>query len=71
MTGIGKGLLGGVTAQVLHQSDIPMFVVRGEDAVSEKNKGYSRVLIPTDGSENAEAATPQGVTYRYRLRSFP
>jgi nucleotide-binding universal stress UspA family protein len=62
MTGLGKRLLGGVTEQVLHQSDIPVFVVPGEDGVSETNKGYSRVLIPTDGSENAEAATPHGVT---------
>lgn len=62
MTGLGKRLLGGVSEQVLHQSDIPVFVVPGEDGVSETNEGYSRVLIPTDGSENAEAATPHGVT---------
>lgn len=61
-TGLGKRLLGGVTEQVLHQSDIPVFVVPGEDGVSEKNEGYSQVLIPTDGSENAEAATPYGAT---------
>jgi nucleotide-binding universal stress UspA family protein len=61
MTGLGKRLLGGVTEQVLHRSDIPVFVVPGEDGVSGTKERYSRVLIPTDGSENAEAATPHGV----------
>lgn len=61
MTGFGKRLLGGVTEQVLHQSDVPVFVVPGGDGIPEKDAEYSRMLIPTDGSENAEAATPHGV----------
>lgn len=69
LTGLKKRLLGGVTEQVLHQSDIPVFVVPDGDDVSEKNVGYSRVLIPTDGSENAEAATPHGVAIAQRFDS--
>lgn len=61
MTGLGRRLLGGVTEQVLRQSDVPVFVVPDEDRVSETQSGYSRILIPTDGSENADAATPHGV----------
>lgn len=61
MTGLGRRLLGGVTEQVLHRSDVPVFVVPDGDDVSERSSGYARILIPTDGSENAEAATPNGV----------
>lgn len=69
MTGLGKRLMGGVTEQVLHRSDIPVFAVPGEDGVSETGEGYSRVLVPTDGSENAEAATPHGVAVAQRFES--
>jgi nucleotide-binding universal stress UspA family protein len=60
MTGLGKRLLGGVTEQVLHQSDVPVFVVPDADQVIEAVTEYARILIPTDGSENAEVATPYG-----------
>lgn len=63
-SGLGKRLLGGVTEQVLHESEIPVFVVPepGQSAgeTTEVEASYDRVLIPTDGSDNAEAATPQG-----------
>ncbi len=61
LTGLGKRLLGGVTEHVLHRSDVPVFVVPPENHEAEKRAGYSRVLVPTDGSESAEAATPHGV----------
>lgn len=61
-TGLGKRLLGGVTEQVLHRSDVPVFVVPSADGTSEQTPKYDRVLIPTDGSENAEGATQYGAT---------
>jgi len=61
MTGLGKRLLGGVTEQVLHHATTPVLVVPECDRATEAETGYSRVLIPTDGSENAEAAAPHGV----------
>jgi nucleotide-binding universal stress UspA family protein len=60
VTGLGKRLLGGVTEQVLHQSDIPVFVVPDEVYDDQTEAGYSRVLLTTDGSENAGAAIPHG-----------
>lgn len=60
MTGLGRRLLGGVTEQVLHRSDVPVLVVPGADLTPDTADGYSRVLIPTDGSENAEVATRYG-----------
>ncbi|WP_232703606.1 universal stress protein [Halobacterium wangiae] len=59
MTGVGRRILGGVTEQVLHRSEIPVFVVPGADAGTDET--YSRVLLPTDGSENAARETPHGV----------
>lgn len=69
MTGLGKRLLGGVTEQVLHRSQVPVFVVPGEDGGSDGNTEYSRVLVPTDGSENVAAATPHGVTIAQQFDS--
>jgi len=60
MTGLGKRLLGGVTEQVLHRSDVPVFVVPDADRTSDDETGYDRILVPTDGSENAEEATRYG-----------
>lgn len=61
ITGIRKRLLGGVTEQVLHRSDIPVLVVpRG--GTTDQEREYTRLLIPTDGSDTAEAATQHGVT---------
>jgi nucleotide-binding universal stress UspA family protein len=69
MTGLGKHLLGGVTEQVLRRSDVPVFVVPDGDRVSGAHSGYSRILIPTDGSENADAATPHGAAIARNLGS--
>lgn len=59
LTGIGRRLLGGVTEQILQQSTLPVFVVPS----SNNDTAYSRVLITTDGSENAEAAIPHGTRF--------
>jgi nucleotide-binding universal stress UspA family protein len=57
LTGLGRRLLGGVTEQVLHRCDVPVLVDTGGDVA---DAGYERVLVPTDGSENAVRATPHG-----------
>jgi nucleotide-binding universal stress UspA family protein len=56
MTNLGKRLLGGVTEQLLYRSDVPVLVVTGESDPPEAGTAFSDVLLPTDGSENAEAA---------------
>ena len=61
MTGVRRRLLGGVTEQVLHRSDVPVFVVPSGDSSTEGTAEYSRILLPTDGSENAEEASPHAV----------
>jgi nucleotide-binding universal stress UspA family protein len=60
-TGLGKRLLGGVTERVLHQSSAPVLVVPAEAQLAATDTPYSRILVPTDGSENAEQATPHAV----------
>lgn len=62
LTGLGKRLLGGVTEYVLHRSEIPVLVVPHSDGATTKATDYSRLLVPTDGSENAEAAIDPAVT---------
>jgi nucleotide-binding universal stress UspA family protein len=68
-TGLGKHLLGGVTEQVLRRSDVPVFVVPDGDRAPGAHAGVSRILVPTDGSENADAATPHGVAIARNLGS--
>ena len=60
MTGLGKRLLGGVTEQVLHRTAVPVLVVSEETQAEGDEFDYSRVLVPTDGSENATMATRHG-----------
>ena len=69
MTGLGRRLLGGVTEQVLHRSDVPVLVVPGEGDEGVLESGCSRVLLTTDGSENAEAAIPHGLAIARRHES--
>lgn len=57
-TGLGRRLLGGVTERLLHRTDLPVLVVPGERAVNVT--ACSRLLVPTDGSENAATAAPHG-----------
>jgi nucleotide-binding universal stress UspA family protein len=69
LTGLGRRLLGGVTERVLHRSDVPVLVISGEDDEGEVEADYSRVLITTDGSENAEVAIPHGTAIAERYGS--
>ncbi|SFK79962.1 Nucleotide-binding universal stress protein, UspA family [Halogranum rubrum] len=69
LTGLGRRLLGGVTEDLLHRSDIPVLVVPDGDDTDEMEADYSRVLITTDGSENAEAVIPHGIAVAQRYGS--
>ena len=69
LTGLGQRLLGGVTERVLHRSDVPVLVISGEDNGADLEADYSRVLITTDGSENAEVAIPHGTAIAQRYGS--
>ena len=60
MTGLGKRLLGGVTEQVLHRTAVPVLVVSDAEQTRPDGFDYSRILVPTDGSANAETATRHG-----------
>lgn len=57
-TGIGRFLLGSVAQQTLQESPIPIVTVH-EDTVADFE--VDNVLVPTDGSEGAEAATQHAI----------
>ncbi|WP_226483321.1 universal stress protein [Natrinema amylolyticum] len=61
VTSLGKRLLGGVTEGLLRRSDVPVLVVPEEDRTTGEAFDYSRLLLPTDGSENADTAIDHGV----------
>lgn len=65
-SGIGERLLGSVTERVLSRADVPVFVVPGE---AEPSADYDRLLVPTDGSENAEQALPHAGAFAERYGS--
>jgi len=61
-TGLGKRLLGGVTEQVLAGGETPVLVVPDVDREPEADAEFSRVLLTTDGSENADEAIPHAAS---------
>ena len=60
LTGVTRRLVGGVTEGILHRSPSPVLVVPEGDPEAEAAAGYSRILLPTDGSEPAEDAVLHG-----------
>ncbi|USZ69910.1 universal stress protein (plasmid) [Halorussus salilacus] len=67
--GLRRRLLGGVTEYVLTHGDVPVLVVPESERRPREGIEYERLLLPTDGSENAEAATDHGVAIAGRFRS--
>jgi nucleotide-binding universal stress UspA family protein len=57
-TGLTRYVAGSVTERVLRLSDVPVLTVR---TVDEEMSEYGEVLVPTDGSEYAEAAVDHGL----------
>jgi nucleotide-binding universal stress UspA family protein len=72
-TGVERYLLGSVTEKIVRLSDVPVLTVKSmaEDAVTYP---YEDVLVPTDGSDGAAAATDLAVdlasTYGARLHAL-
>jgi nucleotide-binding universal stress UspA family protein len=70
-TGVERYLLGSVTEKVVRLSDVPVLTVPGSDGADTR---FSEVLVPTDGSEQAEAAVDVGAdvadTYGARLHAL-
>lgn len=58
-TGLTRYVAGSVTERVLRLSDVPVLTVRAVEGWETTE--YEEVLIPTDGSEYAEAAVDHGL----------
>jgi nucleotide-binding universal stress UspA family protein len=72
-TGVERYLLGSVTEKVVRLSDVPVLTVKTEDD-GDVTYPYTDILVPTDGSEGAEAAVGPAVdvasTYDARLHAL-
>ncbi|WP_227355038.1 universal stress protein [Haladaptatus salinisoli] len=58
--GLGDHLLGSIADRVLRTTDVPVLTVPSGDVADDTGTTYEGVLVPTDGSSNAERATPYG-----------
>lgn len=59
-SGLRRHVLGSVTERVLRQADVPVLTVpETEEGASDTT--YDDVLVPTDGSEGANAAAPTAI----------
>lgn len=72
-TGVERYLLGSATEKVVRLSDMPVLTVKAEDD-GEITYPYADILVPTDGSEEAEAAIGPAVdivrTYDGRVHAL-
>jgi nucleotide-binding universal stress UspA family protein len=55
-TGLRRWALGSVTAKVLHATNTPVLVVRGEEHATRR--AIRRIMLPLDGSDFARKAIP-------------
>jgi nucleotide-binding universal stress UspA family protein len=65
--GLHRLLTGSVAERVLRQSPVPVLSTRAVDA--EAPTGYEEVLVPTDGSERAQAAAAHALAIADRFDS--
>ena len=72
-TGVERYLLGSVTEKVVRLSDVPVLTVKAEDD-GGVTYPYTDILVPTDGSEGAEAAIAPAIdiarTYDARIHAL-
>ncbi|WP_433629424.1 universal stress protein [Halomicrococcus sp. NG-SE-24] len=72
-TGVERYLLGSVTEKVVRLSNVPVLTVKAKDD-GEITYPYTDILVPTDGSEGAEAAIGPAVdiasTYDARIHAL-
>jgi nucleotide-binding universal stress UspA family protein len=61
-TGLTRWALGSVAHTLVHQSDVPVLVLRQDDMLAHVEERPLRTLVPLDGSELAEAALAPAAT---------
>jgi len=66
-SGLGRYLTGSVAERVLRQASVPVMTVRATDEGDAA--GYDELLVPTDGSERAEAAVEHALAIAERFDS--
>jgi nucleotide-binding universal stress UspA family protein len=65
-TGVNRYIAGSVTERVVRRAEVPVLTVRATDG-SRLDGDYTDVLVPTDGSEAADAAVAHGLAVAERV----
>jgi len=66
--GVVRAVVGSVTDKVVRTANVPVLTVNGA-AVDDGDEAVDSVLLPTDGSEPAEAAAARGVDLAEQLNA--
>ena len=64
--GVGRALVGSVADKVVRTAPIPVVTVTGTAAAADST-GFDSILLPTDGSEAADAAVRRGFSLAEQL----
>jgi nucleotide-binding universal stress UspA family protein len=65
-TGLDRYVAGSVTERVVRRADVPVLTTRATER-NPAETGYDEVLVPTDGSDHAAAATDHGLAIAERV----
>jgi nucleotide-binding universal stress UspA family protein len=68
-SGLRRWALGSVTDTVVHDTTIPLFLVRGKRPAAAPERILSHILVPLDGSAFASQALPLAIELAVRTRA--
>jgi nucleotide-binding universal stress UspA family protein len=68
-SGLRRWVRGSVTDQVVHDTTIPLFLVRGSEYAAPPEPMLARILVPLDGSAFASQALPLAIELAARAQA--
>jgi nucleotide-binding universal stress UspA family protein len=68
-SGLRRWMLGSVTDKVVHDTTIPLLLVRGTEQAPPPERLRTRILVPLDGSAFANQALPYAIELATRLHA--
>jgi nucleotide-binding universal stress UspA family protein len=68
-SGLRRWVRGSVTEHVVHDTTIPLFLVRGREGAVPPDQMFARILVPLDGSAFASQALPLAIDLAARTQA--